>query len=210
LDKITTANRCLEFFDGSYTRIGDTGMASLSKLVDLESLFVKGTAVTDAGLLCFRESKLKNCDLSDCRISNSGVKYLSMNKQLEEIRVAYCNIDDDGIRELTSCVNCRYLDCEGTGVTDRGIKYICDNMKELIGLNASTTKITNESIKRLQGLRYLEDLALGGTSIDDNGVLGLCEMPSLKRVTLGGNRVSAQAFVHLKERMRNAILLYSP
>ena len=70
--------------------------------------------------------------------------------------------------------------------------------KPLIGVNLSSTKVTDAGLQHLKGLTKLQSLNLSRNEVSDAGLEHLKGLTSLQMLYLGGTKVTDAGLVHLK------------
>jgi len=108
---------------------------------------------------------------------NTQIAHVSALRQLTELVLYRCSVDDRGLASVEHLANLDKLDLTGTRVTDDGLKH-------------------------LQGLRYLKELVLAGTSISDEGLAHLCPLANLETLNLSSTSVTDAGFAHLRRLQR--------
>lgn len=91
----------ITYVDLEYTKAADTEMARLSRLTNLESLFLNDTKVTDAGL-----------------------PHLSNLANLETLSLEGTEVTDTGLAQLRGLTKLRFLYLAGTTITEKGIEQL--------------------------------------------------------------------------------------
>ena len=82
----------------------------------------------------------------------------------------------------------RQLNCEGTKVTDAGMKYVAQ-MPQLWLLRLSSTQIGDKGLQNLLPLKKLEFLVLDGTKVTNDGIKVITKFPILETLNLSKTNV---------------------
>ncbi len=99
-------------------------------------------------LLKFKEQILW-LDLSDTKITDSSLKYISEFKNLTRLSLDNTAITDAGLNYLKSLPQLRHLNLYHTNVSDAGLKSLV-NCKDLTTLHLWETKVTASGIENLK------------------------------------------------------------
>lgn len=67
--------------------------------------------------------------------------------------------------------------------------------------------MNDASLKRLEGLKYLQYLSIEGASINGEGLSVVKSLPALKSLSLNGTKVTDESLKHLREAKKLTILL---
>jgi hypothetical protein len=124
-------------------------------LTNLESLELRSTGVTDAGL-----------------------KHLKGLMSLKDLNLSYTQVTNAGIMSLQVVENLRTLGLNGTQITDDGLQILEGSMR-LEELFLNDTQITNAGLGHLKHLTQLKVLSVISTQITDSGLEHLNNLKSL-------------------------------
>lgn len=134
------------------------------------------------------------------------MEYIAHLTGLRELFLYRTNITNRGIKHITGMNSLERLAIGGR-FNNLGFKSICQ-LKSLKGLYLGENGITNAGLKYLAGLTSLEELDLRAgyrgkdgrihpSGVDDDGLVHLAKLPSLRYLTFWGNFTDA-GLVHLK------------
>lgn len=113
------------------------------------------------------------------------------------------NLDDAGFKKLEALTpQLVTVDLSATKVTDQSVAQL-KSAKSLRLVRLAETEITDAAIDSLLELPALESLNLYGTKVTDAGVGKLASLPSLKRLYLWKTSVTPEAISALKEKLPN-------
>ena len=160
--------------DGS--RVADADLALLADCPRLVAVFLRDTAITDAGLVHLRKLHIGRIDLSRTRISNPdvetfpdvyyglqnldlsgnrlrGLKFGGILLYLNSLDLAGTGIDDATLDALLATTSLYELDLSGTNITDAGVDRVLARLDNLAWVNLAGTKVTAEGIAGLHQRR---------------------------------------------------------
>uniref|UniRef100_A0A8C1MGW5 NACHT domain-containing protein n=1 Tax=Cyprinus carpio TaxID=7962 RepID=A0A8C1MGW5_CYPCA len=182
----------------SGNQLGDSGVKYLCDLLmnpqcKLEILDLCGCRITEKQCLililglCSNPSHLRELNLSENQMKNSGVNHLcdvlkDSQCKLERLRLRYCDITDEGCSALTSALNSnpshlRELDLSGNKVKNKGVKHLCDILKnldcKLERLSLNDCGITDvaclaQHLAKTKALHFLKELDLKKNKIGNS------------------------------------------
>ncbi len=207
----------------------DEGLKTLSKLIDLEVLFVlDAERITDQGIadlaglkklksVCLESSKLtgdslavfgqlpaiEELSLQGNSIDDDGLKHLANIKGLRSLWVGRNKavITDKGARHLANLTEMKELDLQGANLTDEGVIALKE-LKQLRRLDVSTKSgaITDACIESLLEKPKLTSLSVIGSQLTDKGVERLLALKDLKDLSLGTIAMSRERQEELKKQ----------
>lgn len=117
------------------------------------------------------------------------------------------NFDDAGFKKLASLApQLVTVDLSATKITDQALSQL-SSAKHLRLIRLAETGVTDASIDTLLQLTALESINLYGTKVTDAGVSKLSSMPNLKRLYLWQTAVTPAAIKTLKEKLPNCEII---
>lgn len=155
----------------------DTSVAELQKKIDRrEGEFFISNYPTDKTMEIFRDYEdAQYIELTDCAVSDAGLKNLNKSKVLNLILAG-----DKNIRNADELSKFEYLQ----------------------RLNLENTNITDEALVKLAKLPMLEKLDISGTNnVSEKGLMALGSATSLMMVKLTGDKYSKNTMNQLRERL---------
>ncbi|XP_050959857.1 protein NLRC5-like isoform X6 [Labeo rohita] len=182
----------------SGNQLGDSGVKHLCDLLrnlqcKLEKLELGKCSITEKQCLililglCSNPSHLRELNLSGNQMKNSGMNHLcdilkDSHCKLERLRLRYCDMTDEGCSALTSALksnlsHLRELDLSGNKVKNKGVKHICDILKnldcKLERLSLNDCGITDiaclaQPLAKAKALHFLKELDLSKNKIGNS------------------------------------------
>lgn len=166
-------------------RIRDAHLVHVQRLENIQSLYLSGTSVSNAGLEThIRHMKtLVNLYLPNTEVTDEGLRHLD---GLSNLRVLYVNdlpITDHGLLHIVGLQDLAGLSLDRTRITDDGAAQHLSQLSNLKMLFLRGTKITDAGLRSLGALEQLHHLDLKDTAVTDEGVARFREvLPNCKVV----------------------------
>lgn len=129
-------------------------------------------------------TRIRDLGLNGARITNVGAVALKTANRVEELSLAWTDIDDAAMVHLAT-------------------------LEHLKSLHLVGTKVRGPGLRHLVGLRKLEYLSLGSTPVDDSSLDVLATMPQLRHLSLARTRVTAEGLLKLRTLSKLEDLLVS-
>ena len=133
-----------------------TAMAWVGKLlgqdlfVDVRSVYLDNTPVTDAGLEHLRGLRqLQVLDLDNTQVTDAGLEHLRGLTQLRWLYLDNIGVTDAGVKQLRGLTQLERLSLDDTQVTDAGLVHL-RGLTKLEWLDVSNTKVTDAGVAKLQ------------------------------------------------------------
>ena len=169
LDHIAGMRR-LKYLILNLTKIGDPGIAKLSRLSTLERLSLDYSLITDAGIDHLnRLSRLTLIYLKGTNVGDAGIAKLVQLTGLEDLRLGHTKITNAAVEQLVRLRQLHHLNLDAANVDDIGVARLA-GLTELTSLSLEDTRVTDAGLEHLSGLTKLEFLNVGGTQVSDAGV----------------------------------------
>jgi internalin A len=181
-------------------RFGDEQMTALGRLPRLDSVWIEGSAVTDAGLAHLRDLTRLNC-LGLCwnkGITDGGLVHLRGLENLEDLSLLYTGIEGRGLAQLARLSRLDVLQITSVAPTDKNMAAL-SRMKSLKTLSLSGERLSDAGLAPLAGLANLESLQFGGAQCRGITTAGMAHLAALKRLAfLDLDRTRVDSLQHFK------------
>lgn len=129
--------------------VTDQGLKDMVSFEQLQFLTVTGPKISDDGLKHLAGLKeLTSLNLGRTRVTGTGLKHLRDNR-LTELRLDDCPISDSSMAEVGVFRDLRYLDLQGTKITDASAKELL-GLTQLQVLNVARTQISQKGMASLR------------------------------------------------------------
>jgi internalin A len=180
------------------TRVTDAGVAHLRDLTGLRMLNLMGTQVTDAGLAHLKGlTGLQALNLLGTKVTNAGLEQLQGLTGLHALDLSHTRVTDAGLAQLKGLTELQTLNLWHTQVTDAGLECLKD-LKGLRSLSLSDTQVTDAGLAHLQGLTGLQTLDLDRTQVSDAGLEHVKDLTGLRTLDLWGTQVTDAGLARLQ------------
>jgi hypothetical protein len=151
----------------------------LPELPALASIVLAGTDADDAALVPLGKiATLRNLDLRDCPVTNSGLAHLAGLENLAALRLS-------GKSGKTT-------------VDDVGMKHVA-KLESLRALMLDFLWVSEAGLETLLPLEKLEDLTLAQTLVGDEALPVIARFPALKRLRLAKTTVTGAGLAALEK-----------
>ncbi len=165
-------------------RIDDRGCSILADLIQLQSLFLDSTSVTNAGLVSIAELHcLTTLDLANTKIDSAGLDHLTKLSSLRVLNLHGTQVTDAGLERLAALTKLESLTLSHTLVTDAGLRHL-SGLQNLKLLNLQQIRMTDAGSEQLKGLTDLRVLRLGSKDLTDTTLRHLTCLKNLEELSL--------------------------
>ncbi|WP_145427184.1 redoxin domain-containing protein [Symmachiella dynata] len=175
------------------SRANNATLKQLCDLKHLETLYIYGPNITDAGLESLRGlTQLKHLWLTATNITDAGMRSLSGLGQLESLVLSHCDgVSDTGLAHIEKLTTLKDLWLNETHVTDRGLKHLAGMTDLEMLVLPGNDGITDDGLKHLSKLTNLRDLWLNGANVSDKGLTLVAQLDRLQFVDAGQTQITA-------------------
>jgi hypothetical protein len=152
-------------------------MESLTGMTNLRILDLRDTVVSDEGMAPLKKlSNLKSLDLSETLVGNAGLQHLKELKNLDDLNLWATRVGDAGMEHISAMKPLKRLNLDNVGfpgddvaLTDAGVKKLV-SLTNLEFLHLGKTKITDEALTALAGLKKLKQLEVTHCDVTEQGI----------------------------------------
>ncbi len=193
-------------------QIGDGALAAMKGWKQLRSLNLRGTKVTDAGLVQLAGLPIETIDVGYSLFTDNGFDALVNLQQLKRLAVGGNKITDTGLNSVRLLPNLIELDMSGSQrtdsgmwaatITDRSIETI-DSLQTIEILNLRGAKFTDPGFAKLSRLKSLKRIDLGETTLSEFGLAPLAKFPLLEHISLYNARKVTDGIVPVLAGLTN-------
>jgi internalin A len=180
---------------GGDRRFGDEQLASVGRLSRLDSVWIQGSNVTDAGLAHLRDlTRLNRLGLCwNKGVTDGGLVHLRGLENLEALYLIETGVEGPGLAQLARLSRLNDLQIATVAPTDKNMAAL-SRMKSLKALVLSGERLSDAGLAPLAGLANLESLQFGGAQCRGITTAGMVHLAALKRLgflTLDRTRVDS-------------------
>lgn len=169
----------------------------LQALDSLTSLNLARTSITDLELASLAGLDLQSLDLTATLITDAGLLHLAEMGGLQELALDRTEIGDEGIARLLHLSGLRSLGLDGTGITDAGLQSLAS--LDLDTLRIGQTRISDAGLATLDNFRLRELSLYRNTGITDAGLMHLHDQTALETLNLRGANITAAGLANLND-----------
>jgi internalin A len=195
----------LRILDLSRTNITDLGLEGIENLINLEVLYLNGTRIGDEGIKRLqRMDKLRELWLPEA-FGDPGLKALTSMNRIEKLELTRTKVTDSGLGYLVLFKDLEILSLGETSISGTGLRKLGEKIQltHLRNLNLTSTRILNVDLKYLSGFPRLEVLNLTDTLVTDQGLSNLTNLPRLREIWLSGTKTTKDGIRAFQMQMPN-------
>ena len=225
----------LRWLDISNTEVTDSGFEELAELTRLETLAIGGNRILGPALDLLRLIRsLRHLDVSGIQRVDSGLWGIALNDanmerlarltQLASLNLAGANLSDRGLdrpghalarrtelhslSKISPLSELREINLDRT-FADTDDLAVLEKLPKLQRLSlAYAPKVDDTAAPVLRGLRQLESLQLTATNIGDTTLDALIESKALRKLLVGGTRVTPEGMARFRSARPDCKLIW--
>lgn len=187
------------------TSVTDAGLVHLRALANLEYLDLSKTGITDEGLThVVGLTHLIRLHLDETGVTGAGLANLHGMKNLDWL-ILGTGVTDAGLVHVRALTNLKYLHLSGSGITNAGLAHV-ERLTNLTMLDIDRTGITDAGLVHISGLTKISTLILYKTGVTDTGLVHLSGLIDLYHLNLAATGITDAGLVHLRGLKNLAIL----
>lgn len=176
---LTQLTNCLVIRELSLDRtpVTDDTVSQVAKLSSLERLSLEETKITEAATTPIGQL--------------SNLSYLALSAALT----------DAGVSELRHLGKLQGLRLSGAGITDVGLRLICDSCPQLTHLATDDLSLTDSGVSSLRKLPKLRMLGLIRAPISDDCISSITSISSLTHLLIPGTQITASGTKAIRDKL---------
>ncbi len=184
----------------SHCPVTDQGLTKLTALKSLERLSLNHTNTTCAGLASLKAlPKLKDLRLFRIECKEAGLACLADLTDLEWLELEDMSLQDDDLVHLAKLTRLKTLFINIDTLSDGAFAHLA-GLTALEDITACGPKLTNKALTYLTGMKKLETIQITG-DFTDEGLESLEILPSLRGLTISGERLTDAGLTRLRKKL---------
>ncbi|NNJ27040.1 leucine-rich repeat domain-containing protein [Alienimonas chondri] len=176
--------------------LNDIDFAALARCPSLESPYLAGTDISDAGLAALngRVLQWESLLISRTAVTDAGLDAIGSHPAITLVDLRGTSVGDAGVASVTQrCPNLKELWMARTRVTDEGVAALRPVAGRLEWLDLAETAVTGDGLAALGRCPQLKELSLSYTAIEDADLAAFPHRyPKLRMLELINARVTPQ------------------
>ncbi len=167
---------------------------------DLQRIRVHDVPIDESNLKTI--AKMNGLVFLDCSYSDMNdalFAQLTGPQTLQQIDFSRTLVKELNLKSLKALKNLEEMDLSNTGICDAAVNNIVEACPQMQVLNLTGTRITDNSILKLQGLKHLRKLKIKRTAITDKYIDKLLSIKALKKVSMLGGQISKKKVLELRQ-----------
>jgi internalin A len=171
--------------------ITDEQLRDLVKMPALKRVALRHcTRIGDDALLYLGQiPKLDSVDIRETGITGAGLKFLGGLRSLQFLNLSGTPLADDALANVSALPVLAMLDVHDTPLTDAALAHL-KRMTWLANLNLAGTRVTDDGLAALQAMTGLYWLNLDNTAVSDQALASLSALPKLTQLTIRNARIT--------------------
>jgi Leucine-rich repeat (LRR) protein len=135
------------------------------------------------------------------RVNDAWLARLSGLTTLRKLDLSNCAITNDGLRHIAGLTNLRELNLTLSPISDGALEHLA-GLTELRSLGLASTQCTGTGFAHLKHLRRLENVNFHFTPLSDAGLKAIAEVPISGRLWMAHTHYTDEGAAHLKSQTR--------
>ncbi len=183
--------------------LNDEGLEYISNLGKLTHLYIAGNNYTIKGLKNLSNLiKLKTLTLEWLPEGTKAIEIIASLPKLSFLELHTTDVTNEDMIPLKKS-NLTKLNIGGKNITGDALEHVGQivTLENLMLGNVNTQKITDDSLKYIQGLPNLKRLTLKATEVTENGLANLEPLKSLRKLQLKREMCKSVAAQALKAKI---------
>ncbi len=125
-------------------------------------------------------------------------RYLTQHPSVKFIDLQGSNVSEKGLERIGHHQMTEILVLSDKNITDIGVAHLT-NLKNLKSLDLMHTSVTNDGLRKLSVLRQLRILGLSGSQFNDDSLALLKDMTEIRILIIIDTNITNAGLVHLKD-----------
>ncbi|MBX9668199.1 MAG: protein kinase [Candidatus Obscuribacterales bacterium] len=181
----------------------DDDMKLVRDLKDITQLYVSASySIRGPGLKYLSGLSLQTLEFKKSLIDDAGLAYLPASKILTSLSLTYDRKISGTTFSAEKTPNLTYLNLQLSGVTDEGLRNIC-NLKHLQMLLLNDSAITGATLGDIARLPDLRQLSIAHAPIESRYLSSITSAPKLVDLNLDGLKISDYDFLYKLKYLRS-------
>ncbi|MBX9670942.1 MAG: protein kinase [Candidatus Obscuribacterales bacterium] len=153
--------------------------------------------ITDQGMLEIAGLPLEGLVLREARVGDGGIEKINSFANLRWLDLQGTNITNEGLLQLRPSKNLTSLELRYLRVNDYCLEYIAKSFPHLLHLGLSDTKVTASGLSALRSLKYLRSVYVGALNLTDDDIDKIVDL-NVDTIDLSSNPITDRGLAKLK------------
>ncbi|MFT5126204.1 MAG: hypothetical protein ACI9TH_000269 [Kiritimatiellia bacterium] len=193
---------------GSAKDLTDTKLREMANYLQTDYISLSDTAITNQGLKYLHLIKdLSIIDLSKTKVTDVGMTYLASIKGLQGLNLLETTISGKGIRSLRECENLNWLALSNFSLQSGGLEELAQ-LPKMTGLLLEAQDLTDDQVQLIVVMGQLVSLHFAKSNkLTNLGLSHISRMPNLKHLYLSPGSYDNQG-IYTISRMQKLETLF--
>ncbi len=180
----------LERLNVCLTAVSDDGFEHLAGLTKMKRMTICASKITGSGFKHLSGmTQLESINLHSAPASDEGLAAIGQLKSLKRLEIVHTHVTDAGLAHVAKLKNLRQLHVHGPETTAAALPFVSE-LQELYELDVYDKAASNQTIEQIAKLPKLRMLMLVNGIFDDAGVMQLAKVGTLEAVSLSSPHVT--------------------
>ncbi len=153
--------------------------------------------ITDKGMIEITKLPLEGLVLREARVGDGGVDKINSFANLRWLDLQGTNITNEGILQLRPSDKLTSLELRYLNVNNRALEHIANSFPNLLHLGLSDTQVTASGLPTLRSLKYLRSLYVGALNLTDDDIDKIVDL-NVDSIDLASNPITDLGIARLK------------
>jgi hypothetical protein len=180
------------------SKVTDKGLRVILPCINIKSLFLKRTGVTDETLKKLAGfKKLDYLALGETKVTGAGLTTIS-GLPIKHLGMEDCTLFEDAFKAFAKMTALEELWLRDAKMKAEWLKHIA-TLPKLKSLGLMRADFDDGAVKYVTTMPEMHDLTLNNTKLTDTGFQELLKMPKLKSLYVDGTKVSKEVYQKAKK-----------